>query len=48
MSAAAAITYTKIGYATPLYFAKRIDTTCEVINDRFKDELAMWRSLGRL
>lgn len=26
----------------------RIDSTCEVINDRFKDELEMWRSIGRL
>ncbi|MBD2701548.1 carboxylesterase/lipase family protein [Spirosoma sp. BT702] len=26
----------------------RIDTTCEVINNRFNDELAMWRSLGKL
>jgi para-nitrobenzyl esterase len=26
----------------------RIDTKCEVINDRFKDELDLWRSLGRL
>jgi len=26
----------------------RIDTECEVIDDRFHDELAMWRSLGRL
>jgi para-nitrobenzyl esterase len=26
----------------------RIDLTCEVINDRFKDELEMWRSIGRL
>jgi len=26
----------------------RIDTKCEVINDRFKEELDMWRSLGRL
>ena len=26
----------------------RIDTKCEVIKDRFKGELAMWRSIGRL
>lgn len=26
----------------------RIDTKCEVINDRFKEELAMWRSIGKL
>jgi para-nitrobenzyl esterase len=26
----------------------RIDTRCEVINDRFSEELAMWRSLGML
>ena len=26
----------------------RIDTKCEIINDRFKEELAMWRSIGRL
>jgi para-nitrobenzyl esterase len=26
----------------------RIDTKCEVINDRFSEELAMWRSIGRL
>ncbi|CAN5696772.1 carboxylesterase/lipase family protein [soil metagenome] len=26
----------------------RIDTNCEVINDRFKEELAMWRSIGKL
>lgn len=26
----------------------RIDTKCEVINDRFNDELEMWRSIGRL
>jgi para-nitrobenzyl esterase len=26
----------------------QIDTHCEVIYDRFKDELAMWRSIGRL
>lgn len=26
----------------------RIDTSLEVINDRFKDELSIWRSLGRL
>jgi len=26
----------------------RIDSTCEIINDRFKEELDMWRSLGRL
>lgn len=26
----------------------RIDTNCEVINDRFKIELDMWRSIGRL
>jgi len=26
----------------------RIDTKCEMINDRFKKELAMWRSVGRL
>ena len=25
-----------------------IDTKCEIINDRFKEELAMWRSVGRL
>lgn len=26
----------------------RIDSTCEVINDRFKEELDMWRSIGSL
>ncbi|QHT67275.1 carboxylesterase/lipase family protein [Rhodocytophaga rosea] len=26
----------------------RIDTTCEVINNRFSQELAMWRSIGKL
>jgi len=26
----------------------RIDTTCEVINDRYKTELGMWRSIGKL
>jgi len=26
----------------------RIDTTCEVINNRFGEELDMWRSFGRL
>jgi len=26
----------------------RIDTRCEVIHDRFSQELAMWRSIGRL
>jgi para-nitrobenzyl esterase len=26
----------------------RIDTKCEVINNRFKEELDMWRSIGRL
>ena len=26
----------------------RIDTKCEVINDRFAQELAMWRSLGKV
>lgn len=26
----------------------RIDTKCEVIHDRFSEELAMWRSIGRL
>lgn len=26
----------------------RIDVTCEVIKDRFSDELAMWKSIGRL
>ncbi len=26
----------------------RIDTTCEVIDNRFSDELAMWRSIGKL
>jgi para-nitrobenzyl esterase len=26
----------------------RIDSTCEVIYDRYKEELAMWRSIGRL
>lgn len=26
----------------------RIDSTCEVINDRFSEELAMWREIGRL
>ena len=26
----------------------RIDTNCEVINDRYKEELAMWRSIGRI
>ncbi len=26
----------------------RIDSTCEVINNRFNDEVEMWRSIGRL
>jgi para-nitrobenzyl esterase len=26
----------------------RIDSTCEVINNRFSQELAMWRSIGKL
>jgi para-nitrobenzyl esterase len=26
----------------------RIDTNCEVVNDRYKEELAMWRSIGRI
>lgn len=26
----------------------RIDTNCEVINDSYKEELAMWRSIGRI
>lgn len=26
----------------------RIDSRCEIINDRYAEELAMWRSLGRL
>jgi para-nitrobenzyl esterase len=26
----------------------RIDTTCEVIHDRFREELGMWRLIGRL
>lgn len=26
----------------------RIDTTCEIIDNRFSEELAMWRSIGRL
>jgi len=26
----------------------RIDANCELIKDRFKEELAMWRSIGRL
>jgi len=26
----------------------RIDATCEVINDRFKEELAMWKSIGKV
>lgn len=26
----------------------RIDTKCEVINNRFKEELGMWRSIGKL
>jgi para-nitrobenzyl esterase len=26
----------------------RIDSTCEVINDRFSQELAMWRSIGKV
>lgn len=26
----------------------RIDTTCEVINNRFSEELAMWREIGKL
>ncbi|ADB37989.1 Carboxylesterase [Spirosoma linguale DSM 74] len=26
----------------------RIDANCEVINNRFSDELAMWRTIGRL
>jgi para-nitrobenzyl esterase len=26
----------------------RIDTTCEVVNNRFNEELAMWRSIGKL
>ena len=25
----------------------RIDTKCEVINNRFSEELAMWRSIGK-
>jgi para-nitrobenzyl esterase len=28
--------------------AMRIDTTCEVVNNRFSEELAMWRAIGRL
>ena len=26
----------------------RIDTKCEVINNRFSEELAMWRSIGKV
>ena len=26
----------------------RIDNKCEVINNRFKDEVDMWRSIGKL
>nr|WP_245564841.1 carboxylesterase family protein [Spirosoma panaciterrae] len=26
----------------------RIDTTCQVIDNRFSRELAMWRSIGRM
>ena len=26
----------------------RIDSTCEVINDRYSEELTLWRSIGRL
>jgi para-nitrobenzyl esterase len=26
----------------------RINTKCEIINDRFKEELAMWRSIGKV
>jgi para-nitrobenzyl esterase len=26
----------------------RIDSTCEIINDRFSDEMKLWRSVGRL
>jgi para-nitrobenzyl esterase len=26
----------------------RIDSTCEVINNRFNEEVEMWRSIGRL
>ncbi|HRH47880.1 MAG TPA: carboxylesterase family protein [Panacibacter sp.] len=26
----------------------RIDATCEIINDRFKEELATWRSIGKV
>jgi para-nitrobenzyl esterase len=26
----------------------RMDTKCEVINDRFSEELMMWRSIGKL
>ena len=26
----------------------RIDAKCEVINDRYKEEIAMWRSIGRI
>lgn len=26
----------------------RIDSSCEIINDRYSEELAMWRELGRL
>jgi para-nitrobenzyl esterase len=26
----------------------RIDTKCEVINNRFSEELEMWRSIGKL
>jgi len=26
----------------------RIDAKCEVINDRYREELAMWRSIGRI
>lgn len=26
----------------------RIDTQCEIINDRYSEELAMWRSIGKL
>ena len=26
----------------------RIDTNCEVINNRFSEELAMWKSIGKV
>ena len=36
------------GYNLKTRPTMRIDTTCTVIEDRYKQELAMWRSIGRL